>query len=812
MRDLLRVGRQTFRNVIKSPGLCIAVLTLTLSIGANVVVFAVVNAVLFRPLPFSRADELVDITIRQSANEAASPRRLSASEFLDYGRRTQAVSNPAAERYDSFSLVLPDRRPTLLWGSLVTPNIFQTLKVHPAMGRAFLPTEGVPGNDHVAILSDRLWKQQFDGDPGVIGREIHLNGKVFTIVGVMPPGFQSSVANDQWPDEVLLPLAFSQEMLAQNAAGDFQVIGRLKTGLPVARAEAASIGTQLARLYAAGDRKEQPGLAIQVVRLHDSLTETSRRALVLLWLAVTFVMLIASSNVSNLLLSRSAGRQTEFAVRSALGASTRHLIQLIMSESLLVALIGCAAGILLGYSSLNFVRGLNRFAIPLLDQSQVDGRVVAFAITVSLLSCLLSSALPVFRTIQDSLFDQMGRSTRGAVGNQVGLRLQALLIVSQFAISLTLLSAAWSAMGSLIRSVNTDLGVNPSRVLTAWLTIPESRYPTGDLQASFYRRVLDKLAATPGISSASLIDFPPVGWRGNESCYATDERPLIPDQGCNSALIRYVTPSYFKTLSIPILSGRDFSTADKPGGEAGLVISRSLAEKVFPRANPIGRHMKTADGTHGRVVGVVGDTSYSVQVSAPPTIYFSYFQFPTPWQNLLVRTESAHPERLLPFIQEQIWSVDSQLAVYLPKNMGTMEERMATALAYPALITKLLSVFAAVAFLLTGVGVFGVVAHWISRRTEEFGVRMALGATPGDIFKLVSNENLKITLAGVGFGLIGGITATHYLAHVMYGIHPNDPFTFIAVAFSIVAISLVATWLPALRAARVDPMTVLRKD
>ena len=792
----LRYGLRVLRN---SPGFTIvAVLTLALGIGSSSTVFSVVDAVMLRPFAYPESDRLVvawETNLDRDINKfsASIPNYLSWLEQQASFEELAAWERRAENRTDG-------ERPEQVRVGVAMSALFRALKIQPARGRFFSAEEDDPRNRHVAVLGNEYWQRSFNGDPGVVGVSVTLNGEPMTIVGIAPP-MQPDLRADLWR-----PLAPVSE---QNDRGDHhvEVLGRLKPGVTIRQAEAAlrTIAGRLQQEYP----KTNEGWSVRLEPLFDAMVgEGARRALLVLLGSVGLLLLIGCANVANLLLARGTGRSREMAVRRALGAGRRRIAAQLLTESVMLALVGGACGVLLAVWGLDALRFLNPGNLSGLAEARIDGRVLAFSVFVSVATGVLFGLAPALHSSGDRLpanLREVGLSSRGSLGRQ---RLRQILVVGEVALALVLLVGAGLLLRSFERLRSVPLGFEPERVLTAKVTLYESRYPTLASYQRFFDQVLERTRNTPGVRTAGIVSTAPFGEYYTSMAVKLESQR---EQPGTQTQWRVVGGDYFGAMGIPLLRGRLFDARDDAtSASRKVVISRNLAERLWPGEDPLGRYMLVSDSMRPyEVIGVVGEVrDISLASGEPLTMYFHFRQFRWLTMTLALRT-TGEPEAMTAALQSVVSEVDPEQPLFSVQSVGTL---LAKAAAQPRMNTGLLAFFAFMALLLASVGVYGVVSYAVEQRTNEIGVRLALGAKAGDVLRLVIGQGLLWAGAGVIVGLLGAFAVTRALESLLFEISPTDPVTFGAVALLLTAVAALACYLPARRAAEVDPMTALRHE
>jgi len=691
----------------------------------------------------------------------------------------------------------------------VTANLFPALGVLPALGRNFLPEEEQAGRNRVALLSDGLWQRRFGADPGLIGRQIQLNGESYTVVGVMPPRFQLTRGTEVWVPLMLDPALAPWH--ANRSHHNLSVIGRLKPGVSLAQAQVAmdTIARQLEQQYP----KSNAGWGVRLRTFYDWIVpEQIRRSMLVLFAAVGCVLLIACANVANLLLVRASTRQREMALRAALGAGPWRVMRQLLTESWLLAAIGGLAGALLALWGTHIIKASTALNIPRLDETSLDVRVLGFTLIVSLLTGLIFGLAPAWQASKLDLNETLKEGGRsGGSGVRRGLR--GVLVVGEVALALALLVGAGLMIRSFAHLQNAPLGFAPENVLTMQISLPTSKYGK-DASVNFFDQLLERLRAVPGVTAAAAVTQPPLsgsyGW-ANE--VTLEGRAAAPSDVRLSAATFAVTPHYFQTMGIPLLQGRDFTEQDR--GQFGqapltLIVNEAFARRFWPNENAIGKRFRPgASNPFGTVVGVVGNVrNFSLENEGGPAFYFPYGYIGMPGLVVTVRTV-APPETMTAALRAQVHALDHELPVY---NVRAMEQIVSNAAGQPRFQTLLLGLFSAVALLLAAIGIYGVMAYAVTQRTHEIGVRMALGAQARDVRTLVVRQGIRLALIGVVLGLALAFGLTRFLRGLLYQVSTTDALTFVLIPLLLVGVTLLACYVPARRATKIDPLAALRHE
>lgn len=798
--------RYGIRVLLTKPGFtAVALVTLALGIGANTMIFSVVNAVLLRPLPFPDSSRLVRIG-ESHQRVASQTSNFTYASFLDLGEQTESLEHIAASRFWTENLT-DGSEPEEVFSMLVSAQFFPALGVAPMLGRTFQPEEDQPGRDNVAVISNGLWQRRYGADPGLLGKTIKVSGVDRTVIGVMPPGFQSGfIFSGQY--DLWTPLVATGMLRDNRRSHLLAVIARLRSGATMEQAQA-----ELASF--AGRVEEQnpgidPDLAVNVIGLQERLVAPLRPALIVLLCAVGFVLLIACANVANLLLARAATREREMAIRLALGAGRGRLVRQLLTESVLLAVAGGAAGLLLAVWGIDTIKAINQGNLPRLGEVSIDAQVLGFTLLISLLTGILFGMAPVLQLPHLSLHEVIKEGARGSGGTRRRWVRQA-LVVSEVALALVLLIGAGLLINSFWRLQQVDRGFDAENVLTIRLTLPRAKYARNDQQVAFLKEVLERVSQAPRVRSAGATSTLPLNGGPATDFEIEGRAPAVPGEE-PSADIRIVDPNYFRTMSIPLRAGRSFTERDTASAPTVMVINEHMARRFWPNEEPVGKRVTMKDWgppLTGEVVGVVGDVKSSgLDSETRPMIYWPYPQFPTIFNNIVVKTDSD-PSSVAAALKSQIWSVDQELPI---SSISTMEKVLANSVAPRRFNMLLLGIFAAVALALAAVGIYGVISYTVSQRTHEIGIRVALGARSADVLKLVVVQGMSLALAGVGVGLLAAFGLTRLMSGLLFEVGPTDAATYLVIASLLTGVALVACLVPARRAIKVDPMTALRYE
>lgn len=805
--------RQSFRRLGNQPAFTTVVLiTLALGIGANTAIFSVVNTVLLRPLPYRQAGQLVTVQHRYPSLEMDAP--VSAPGFRAYRDDTRIYSSVAVEASWAANLTGAGD-PVRLRGGRVSGEYFRTMGVPAALGRALLPEEDAPGRNHVVVISDGLWKQMFGGERSIVGSTISLNGEGYEVVGVMPPSFHDFWSHDV---EIWTPLALTPDnFVAGNFTNEWlNLTARLKPGVTVEQAERDM------HAFAERLKRDNPGSfpdrwTLAVTSLSEIATGKIRPALLVLLGAVGFVLLIACANVANLLLARAAGRTKEVAIRSALGAERRDLIRQLLTESIVLSLIGGAMGLLLAYWSVRAIVAVNPSNIPRVDELGLDGNVLIFTAVVSVGTGLLFGVVPALQMSRGDLQSTLREGGRTGSGDRGGQRVRRVLVVAEVALALTLLVGAGLLVRSSARLSGVDPGFDSHDVLTFSLSLPEIKYPTDTAMNAFFDAVLPAIARVPGVRAAGATSVMPFGGSWSTGGFNVEGYQPPPDANGPWGDIRIISPGFLETLEVPVLAGHIFTEQDARSALPVAVVDEELVRRFYKSpSDAIGKRLWRGSPTPNdstryiTIVGVVGHTKHEGLAAEPRAqLYIPYEQFGgVSRMDVAVRT-AGDPTRYVSSIRGAIRSVDSDEPM---ANVRTLDDLVSESMGQRWLSMTLLGVFAGIALLLASVGIYGVMSYSVAQRTREMGLRMALGAKQRDVLALVLRQGMTLVLAGVAVGVVCALAITRVMASQLYSVRPTDPVTFVSVALLLAAIALVATLLPAWRATLVDPTVALREE
>ena len=818
---LLQDVRYGVRTMRRAPGFTLtAVLALALGMGANTAIFSVVNAVLLRPLPYEKPDRLMQVwhTPPQKSFPGMPIFTVSPANFLDWRTQNHSFEGMAAYGFGRYTIT-GSGHPKTLRVVAATHGLLAILHAQPLLGRGFLDGEYESGHEHEVLLSYGLWRSYFAGNPDIVGKNIQLNGQAFTVVGVMGAEFDFPVSGD--PDaraQMWKPMAWTDHERAVRDNRNYGVIARLKDGVTLkqAQAELDAISNRLAQDYPNDDK----GWGAIAISMRDDLVSDVRPALLILQGAVALVLLIACANVANLMLARALSRRKEVAVRTALGATRRRLLQQALSETLLLAVAGGMLGLVFAHYGVILIVKFLAQRLPRSNEIALDGWVLAFTLGISLLTGFAAGLLPALRMAKADLHEALKQGLGRTAVDSGGSRTRNVLVVSEVALSLMLLIGA----GLLIRSLwvlqHVNPGFDPSRVVTMAVSVPPGKFAEPQQQIGYFGRVLERVRSLPGVQSAGLIDSLPLSGDGSHQPISVEGRPPAPMADLPEVDVRLISPGYMGAMHIPLLNGRDVDDSDVAGRPGAVLISESMAKSFWPNEDAVGKHLTLYffPDLPRVVVGVVADVKMTAmnETQPAPTLYFPLAQLSpvrgAAWRSipmsLAVRTGSA-PLSVLPAITGAIRETDGDVPLL---NIRTMDDSVSASLSPERFAMLLLGAFAGLALLLAVVGIYSVMSYSVSRRTNEIGIRVALGASRGDVLLLVVRQAMLLALIGSAIGIAGGLSLSRLMASQLYGVGPTDPITFVAVAALLMLVSLGASYLPARRAMRVEPTAALRYE
>jgi len=807
MDSLLQDLRYAVRTLVERPGFTVvAVLTIALGVGGTTAMFGVVDAVLLRPLPYAEPDRLVMLWTRTPGGPQAAA---SWPEFVDWREQSHSFADMAVWRGQSVSLT-GGAEPERVVGAFVSDRFFPLLGARPALGRTFTAEETDPATARpVAVLGHGLWQRRFGSDPGILGRSLVLNGQSHTVVGVLGPDFDGGNAPAHgWfmGCDVFLPISYfpNKKGLARGET-EILVLGRLRPGVDASQAgtDMAVVARRLEQAYP----DTHAGRGVEIVPLHEQIVGSFKPALLVLLGAVGLVLLIACANVANLLLARASRRRRELAVRAALGAGRTRLLRQLLTESAVLALLGGALGLLVGHWGLALLLSLAPAGV-LPGSLTLDGRVMAFALVLTAATGVCFGLVPALQASRPDLDGVLKEAGRGGSGS-AGHRFRDVLVVAEVTLSLVLLVGAGLLLRSAVALQRAELGFRPDHVLTAEFRLPPARYPEPRVIAAFFRQTLERLRAVPGIESAALARAVPFSGNGGSTTFQVEGEPEPPKGREPVAQLNIVSPDYFRTMGIRQLEGRDFDEHDTADVPSVAVVNETMARQLWPGMDPIGRRLRLRDAGWVTVVGVVGDVRHSGPSEPPqPQIYTTHEQDARIFACVVART-AGEPMAMAAPMRAALWAVDKDQPVW---KVRAMEELVTGSRGTARAMSLLVGVFAAVALALAGVGIYGVMAYAVSQRTREIGIRMALGAASGRVLRLVVGRALVLTSVAIVLGAIGATVLARLLGTLLFGVGPADPVTFGVAAAALASVGTLAAYLPARRAARIDPVRALAEE
>jgi putative ABC transport system permease protein len=805
------------RMLLKNPGVTlVAVLTLALGIGANTAIFSVVNFVLLRPLEYANPDQLVMVWERNT-KKGWSESPTSFANFLDFRDNAKSVEL-AAFTDTNFNLTGGDQ-PERVAGLRVSANLFSMLGVNPARGRWFAPGEDKPGAGHVLMLSYGLWQRTFGGNSNLVNTTIQLNGQSYTVVGVMPPAFkfppsfsatvgssEETVSNaDVW-----VPLTTDDMPLVRDIR-NLKMIGRLKPGFsaPQAQSEINAIASRLDRDYP----DVNAGIESHVIPLHEQVTGDIRLALMILMAAVALVLLIACANVANLLLAKATSRQKEIAIRTALGANRLRILRQLLTESVLLGALGGLFGLLFAIVGAKTLIAFVSESIPRLKDLNFDSRVLLFTLAISLITSLIFGLAPAIDASKPNLNEALKEGGRSSSGSAARNKLRSALVIAEVALAVVLVTASGLMFRSFVRLQRVNPGFNPENLLTLEIELPEVAYRADQQQRLFQQQLLQKIRAIPGVQFASTVDNLPFSGNAFNGSFMIEGRPVPAVTERPRAFFRVIGPDYFSAMGIRLVRGNQFSDRDTPDAPGVAIINDAAARKYWPGEDALGKRIKRGRPESKNpwltITGIVGSANQlSLREETQPEIYLPYLQNTSRTFTLVARSNSD-PRTLAAAIRKEVWATDKDLPV---SSLKLMDELISNSVAQPRFYVILLSVFAALALILAAVGVYGVMAYSVTLRTRDIGIRMALGARPSDIFKHIVGQALMLAAIGLGVGVVLAITSTRAMSSLLFGINATDPLTLGATVLVLLVVALLASYIPARRATKVDPMVTLRYE
>ncbi|MCI0486528.1 MAG: ABC transporter permease [Blastocatellia bacterium] len=809
METLLQDLRYGARTLIKQPGFtAVAVLALALGIGANTAIFSAVNAVLLRSLSYKEPDRLMVVWERNFPRNRET-NVVSPANFLDWQSQNHVFEQMAAIASIRTNLTGAGE-PEEIATQIITADFFSIMGVQPLLGRAFIPEEFQQGKDNVVVLSQRLWQRRFGADPGVVGRAITISGQPHVVVGIMPPRFYF-VNKDT---EMWAPMLLDTGRDYRKIAGRYLLsVARLKSGVTIGQAQAEM--TALASRLEQEHPDFNSGWGVNIVPIYEEIVGDIRIQLLILLGAVAFVLLIACANVANLLLARASSRQKEIALRAALGAGRFRIIRQLLTESVLLAALGGAAGLALAYWGVKLLISLSPKDIPRLDEIGIDMRVLGFTLAVSLLTGVIFGLLPALQSSRPDLNESLKEGGRSQSGGRAGHRARGLFVVTEVALALVLLIGAGLMIKSFVKLQQVDPGFDSQKLLTMRMLLPRSKYREDQQRVVFFDEAVRKISALPGVEAAGTISFLPLAGLGSATSFHLADKPEPPPGEKPVTEVRVIGQDYFKAMGIPLLKGRLFTERDTAESPRVLIINETMARQMFPNEDPLGKRLiiSWGDDLPDEIIGVVRDIKpTSLDADPRPMIYWPHRREPYGFMNILVRA-SVDPVSLSAAAQREIRAIDSEQPI---AEIQAMETVVSESIAKPRFTMLLLGIFAALALLLAAVGIYGVMSYSVTQRTHEIGIRMALGAERSDILRLVVGRGMLLALIGVVIGLIAAFIltslSTPFISDLLYSVTATDTTTFIAIPLLLALIALLSCYIPARRATKVDPMVALRYE
>ena len=809
MENLIKDIKFGLRGLLKQPGFSMLVVaTLALGIGASTAIFSVVNSVLLNKLPYRDASRIVAI---QELDPKGSRVQVTSANFLDWRKQNTVFEHLAAIRYDAVNLALADRALRLNMAA-TSANFFDVFGVGPQLGRLFVPADEDAGHAPVVVISYNLWQGQFGGQADVVGKNLVLDGSTYSIIGVAPKGFQYPDKTELWlPPLRLVPELFrGQDVTQTRGMGYLSAVALLKPGvsLPQAAAEMETITARLRQQYPDTNNKRFN----RVVSLQDHLVGDNSKLLWLLLGAVTFVMLIACANVANLLLATGSSRQKEMAIRSALGASRWRIVRQLLTESTLMALVGGMFGLLLAVWGVGLITRLLPTDFPRLQEIHIDLRVLAFTFTASVLTGILFGLAPSLQFLRGDVQESMKETSRGASAGPGRSRLRQVLIVSEVALCVVLLAGAGLLFRSFLHLQAVNTGFTAEHVLTAKLAPSGMSYP--DAYFAFYDKALDQVKTIPGVEAVGSINTLPLS-KGPTLGFRVDGREVTTPDKWPPANYRNVSPDYFTAMNIPVVEGRPFTKNDKAAMPLVVMVNQALAQRDFPGESPVGKRITFGRTDENRqpvwfeIVGLTGNVrSLELKDEPVPEVYFSSYQDSFPSMSLVIRT-SVEPESITGSLRQVINQIDKSVPV---TDIRAMDLVVSESITQPRFNLFLLGLFGGIALLLSAAGIYGVTAYTVSQRTHELGIRLALGAQVGDVLRMILRQGLTVIVIGLVVGLAAAFTLLRLMRSLLFGVSATDPLTFVAITIVLLFVALIACYIPARRATKVDPLVALRYE
>jgi putative ABC transport system permease protein len=816
MNNWLADFRYGFRALRRSPGFTMgAILVLALGIGANTAIFSIVNAALLRPLPFEDPSRLMQIWHVPPAKNfpGLSLFSVSPANYLDWQRQSSSFESMAAYGGRTFTFGGTER-PEAIMGAAVAPEFFSVLRARPMLGRTFASEENLPGGSHVILLSYKFWRDHYASDRAIVGRDITINSRPYSVAGVMPESFRFPGWAQVWA-----PLGWSDDQRVVRGNHNYMVVGRLKPGVDIqqAKSEFSAISTRLEQQYP----EDNKGWGATVVPLRDQMVGDIRPALLVLFGAVAFVLLIACANVANLVLARTLARRKEIAIRGALGASRAAILRHILTESVLLSLAGGALGLLLARFGITLLAKVLADRLPPFVAVTLDTQVLAFTLLLSIIAGVLAGLIPALRYTRTDVNEALKQGQSRGSSDASGGKTRNVLVVAEVALSLVLLIGAGLMVRTLWELRNVRPGFDSANVLTMFLAVPADRFASPSGQINFFQEVLQRVRALPGVDSAGVIDSLPLSSDGgSHQPFSIEGHPVLPMAEQPEVDVRLISPGYLRAMHVPVVRGRDLSDADSAGRPGAVLISDALAHRFWPNEDPVGQHITLtfSPDVIREVVGIVGNVKLESLDETRPvdTIYVPLAQITVSpgerWRSfgltLAVHT-SSDPHSATPAVSSAIHQVGPDIPIV---DVLSMDDVVAQSMSPEKFNLLLLASFAGLALLLAAVGIYGVLSYTVRRRVREIGIRMALGASHSDVLKMVVADGMKPILIGIGVGLAAALAPSRLIASLIFGVQPTDPLTFTAVTLVLIGVGILANILPAYRAARIEPVRTLREE
>jgi putative ABC transport system permease protein len=811
--------RQGARMMVRKPWFTlVAVIVLAFGIGPNAAIFSVVNTLMLTPLPYDDPDTIVRIAqTRPGPQGPLRVQAISTDDFQDWRASTQTLEAMAFYAPDTITLT-GQLEPVRLSGASVSPALFPLLRARPLLGGVFAAEHEKPGNNRVVLLSQTCWEQRFNADRSLIGKPIKLEGNDYVVLGIMPRGFDFPVRGTEY----WVPFALSPPQRGGNERRIqmLPAIARLKPGVAVEQAQVEG------NTFLQQTRKQDPrqgagarGTTLQLMTLQEQMVAPIRPALLALLWAVGLVLLIACANIANLLLTRAAGRQKELSIRAALGAGRWRLARQLLTESSMLSLLGGGAGLLLGFWGVVLLPKVSPGNLPRVEEIHIDLRVLAFTLGLSLLTGLLFGLAPALKAARLDLVQALkesGAQTRAGLQIFRHNKTKSLLAILEYALALTLLIGAGLLMNSFLRLINQNPGYDPKGLLTFQISLPRARYPQPSAQIDFHDRMLESLRRSPGVLAAGITNLMPMSTANMRLSFNLPGQPPPPDPSeAPTAGFRLISPGFFKAMAIPILQGRDFGDLDREETAAAVIVNQALVRRYFGGTNPIGRPIELMKPCE--IIGVVGDVKPQGLDSEPqPEVFLSTRQFPQMVMmagplaaiNVAVRT-TGNPMDLVPALESKVRALDKDLPVF---NVLTMEQRVSDSVAQPRFLAALMGIFAVTALVMAVVGIYSVLSCQVAQCTREIGIRMALGAQPADVLRLIVGQGVALAAIGIAIGLGGAWAGSRFISSMLFGVRSTDSLTYVSISALMVCVALVAAFIPARRATAVDPVIALRQE